>query len=169
MSKLKINWSDFEMAATSSSLEARSYLDLETGAVFVVFDETAKQLQGLLAESASDTPVETIITQCGAPDWQKQALREAWHVEKHLGERMASLAEADFREDHRDLEDKFARCLMREGVALPHGIAETKRQFMIQWNADYRIEGDAFVWSDRESGTISTVLGYPMRMVAEMA
>jgi hypothetical protein len=68
-----------------------------------------------------------------------------------------------------DLEDKFARCLMREGVALPHGIAETKRQFMIQWNADYRIEGDAFVWSDRESGTISTVLGYPMRMVAEMA
>jgi hypothetical protein len=68
-----------------------------------------------------------------------------------------------------DLEDRFARCLMRDGVALPHGITETKRQFMIQWNADYRIEGDAFVWIDRETGTTRTVLGYPMRRVAEMS
>jgi hypothetical protein len=68
-----------------------------------------------------------------------------------------------------DLDDRFARCLMRDGVALPHGITETKRQFMIEWSGDFAIEGDAFVCVDRESGTVRTILGYPMRVVAEMS
>lgn len=68
-----------------------------------------------------------------------------------------------------DIEDNFARCLMREGVALPHGITETKRRFAIEWNGDYTIDGDAFVWTDRETGATRSVLGYPMRMVGRMS
>ena len=68
-----------------------------------------------------------------------------------------------------DLEDRFARCLMRDGVALPHGITEMKRQFLIEWNGDFAIEGDVFVCTDRETGITTPVLGYPMRTVAEMS
>src|SRR2546427_9068002 len=48
-----------------------------------------------------------------------------------------------------DPEDGFARCLMREGQKLPHGITETKQRFAVEWNADYHIEGETFTWSDR--------------------
>ncbi len=68
-----------------------------------------------------------------------------------------------------DLDDKFARCLMRDGVALPHGITETKRQFLIEWNADYTIEGDVFAWRERESGAVVRVTDYPVRMIVEMS
>jgi hypothetical protein len=68
-----------------------------------------------------------------------------------------------------DLEDRFARCLMRDGVAVPHGITETKRQFAIQWSADYAIESDVFVWTDCESGTVKSVLGYPTRTIVQMS
>jgi hypothetical protein len=68
-----------------------------------------------------------------------------------------------------DLEDRFARCLMRDGVALPYGITETKRQFLIEWNGDFTIEGDVFVWMARGTGTTTPILGYPMCTVAEMS
>lgn len=104
MPKLTIDWSDFEMACEPPT-GARSYLDLETGAVFVLFDETAEELQELLAEAGPDVPVDSLIALADAPDWQKEALRNAWHVEEYLGERVTPLEDGDFRDEFRDLED----------------------------------------------------------------
>ena len=92
------------MGCSPESPEASSFLDLETGAVFVVLDDTAAQLQALLADTASDVPIETASAHYDAPDWEKQALREAWHIEQHRGERLAALADAGLREEYRDLE-----------------------------------------------------------------
>lgn len=68
-----------------------------------------------------------------------------------------------------DPEDKFARCLMREGVALPHGITETKRQFAIEWNADYTIAGAAFAWTERGTDQATIVHGYPTHIIVQMS
>lgn len=64
-----------------------------------------------------------------------------------------------------DPEDGFARCLMREGQKLPTGISETKRQFKVEWNADYMVEGDVFTVSERETGTVRSIIGYPTREI----
>ena len=68
-----------------------------------------------------------------------------------------------------DIEDQFARCLMREGDALPHGITETKRLFTIDWDADYTIVDDTFTWVARETGRTTIVNGYPTRMIMQMS
>ena len=105
MSKVKINWSDFELAAAARSSEAQGYLDAKTGAVFVVASETADLLQALLAEAPPNASVDAVIAGADEPDWQKDALREAWRLEENLGNQLIHLADADLREDHRDLAD----------------------------------------------------------------
>lgn len=65
-----------------------------------------------------------------------------------------------------DPEDGVARCLMRDGQKLAHGITETKQRFLVEWNADYRIEGEVFTWSERDGTTVQSALGYPTRLIA---
>jgi predicted nucleotidyltransferase len=115
MRRLRIEWLEFETAIESRTSEARGYLDTETGGVLVIFDETAELLQELLADAPPDAPVENVIAESGAPEWQQQALREAWRVEEHLSPRMLALADADLRESHRDLED-FTATVMDDTV-----------------------------------------------------
>jgi hypothetical protein len=38
---------------------------------------------------------------------------------------------------------------------------ETAATFAIEWTGSYRINGPAFVYSDRDTGRVSTILGYP--------
>ena len=38
---------------------------------------------------------------------------------------------------------------------------ETDTQFAIGWKGQYRIDGNAFVYIDRDSGRLVTILGYP--------
>ena len=45
--------------------------------------------------------------------------------------------------------------------AEPVQIEETDTAFTIGWKGRYRIDGPAFVYSDRESGRVVTILGYP--------
>jgi hypothetical protein len=40
-------------------------------------------------------------------------------------------------------------------------IEETDTTFAIGWKGRYRIDGPAFVYSDRDSGQVTTILGYP--------
>lgn len=105
MRTLKIKWSHFEMGCDMASPESKRYLDLETGAVLVVFAETVDQLQELLADADSDASVESLIVRADAPEGRKQALGEAWHVEEHLGGRVIAFADAELGEDYRDLAD----------------------------------------------------------------
>lgn len=46
-------------------------------------------------------------------------------------------------------------------------IEETDTRFAIGWKGEYRIDGDAFVFIDRDAGRIVTILGYPTRHIAE--
>ena len=66
-----------------------------------------------------------------------------------------------------DLEDHLAARLARDGD--PEGVyfEETDARFAIGWKGKYRIDGDAFVYSDKDSGRIVTILGYPVRRIAE--
>jgi len=40
-------------------------------------------------------------------------------------------------------------------------------QLRIQWKGHYRIEGPAFVYADRETGRVTTILGYPTQKIAQ--
>jgi len=53
------------------------------------------------------------------------------------------------------------RNLARDGKTEPIHIQETDAAFTIGWKGSYRIEGPAFIYSDRQSGRVITILGYP--------
>ena len=38
---------------------------------------------------------------------------------------------------------------------------ETDTNFAIGWKGNYRIDGDAFIYIDSDSGRVVTILGYP--------
>jgi hypothetical protein len=38
--------------------------------------------------------------------------------------------------------------------------------FVIDWKGNYRIEGPAFIYSDRQTRRVSTILGYPTHLLA---
>jgi hypothetical protein len=51
----------------------------------------------------------------------------------------------------------------------PVRIEETDTAFSIGWKGSYRLDGPAFVYSDRETGRVVTVLGYPTDKIADTA
>ena len=68
-----------------------------------------------------------------------------------------------------DRSDQLAARLARDGETEPIHIDETDTAFTVSWKGRYRIEGLAFVYSDRESGRIITILGYPTDKLTEAA
>lgn len=68
-----------------------------------------------------------------------------------------------------DPADHLATRLARDGDPLPVNIQETDTAFTIGWNGHYRIDGAAFVYSDRESGRVITILGYPTHRISQQA
>ena len=60
-----------------------------------------------------------------------------------------------------DRTDRLAARLARDGEAEPIQIVETAATFAIEWKGSYRINGPAFVYSDRDTGRVITILGYP--------
>ena len=67
-----------------------------------------------------------------------------------------------------DRADLLAARLARNGEAEPIQIAETGATFAIGWTGHYRINGPAFVYSDRDSGRVITILGYPTEKLADI-
>src|SRR6266478_4800018 len=65
-----------------------------------------------------------------------------------------------------DRDDHLALQLVRQGDPEPFHIEETDSSFAIDWKGHYRIEGAAFVYTDRDTGRITTVLGYPTNKLA---
>ena len=63
-----------------------------------------------------------------------------------------------------DPEDGLALCLAQDGEAQPFTITETSANFGIEWKADYQIDGDVFIVTER-SGRIRSILGYPTREI----
>jgi hypothetical protein len=66
-----------------------------------------------------------------------------------------------------DPADLLAARLSRNGETEPVHIEETDTTFGIDWPGSYRIDGPAFVYADRRSGRVVTILGYPTDQLTE--
>jgi len=66
-----------------------------------------------------------------------------------------------------DPKDHLAARLARDGDPEDLYFEETDVSFAIGWKGNYRIDGSAFVYLDKDSGRIVTILGYPTRRIAE--
>jgi len=60
-----------------------------------------------------------------------------------------------------DVADQLAARLARNGDPEPIHLEETDTSFAIEWKGHYRIERSAFVYADRDTGRVTTILGYP--------
>src|SRR5271157_5527098 len=60
-----------------------------------------------------------------------------------------------------DKADQLAARLARAGDPEPIYLEETDTSFAIEWKGRYRIEGPAFIYADRNTGSVTTILGYP--------
>jgi hypothetical protein len=67
-----------------------------------------------------------------------------------------------------DPADHLAARLARDGDPEPIYFEETDTNFAIGWKGNYRIASDAFIYIDRDSGRIVTILGYPTRRLAQL-
>jgi hypothetical protein len=66
-----------------------------------------------------------------------------------------------------DAADHLALRLARDGDAEPTHIEDTETTFAIEWTGEYRIEGSAFVYTDRHTGRATTIYGYPTQKLAQ--
>jgi hypothetical protein len=64
--------------------------------------------------------------------------------------------------------NQFAARLARDGDPEPIDFKETDTNYAIGWKGNYRIEGRAFIYIDRKSGRIITILGYPTAEIARL-
>src|SRR5271165_2420290 len=60
-----------------------------------------------------------------------------------------------------DPSDHLAARLARDGDPESIALEETDTSFQIAWPASYRLDGPAFVYTDRHSRRVSTILDYP--------
>ena len=58
--------------------------------------------------------------------------------------------------------------LASDGHPEPIHIEDTETTFAVAWTGEYGIVGPAFLYTDRESGGGTTVLGYPTQKLAQM-
>ncbi len=65
-----------------------------------------------------------------------------------------------------DVTDQLAIRLARDGDPEPIHLEETDTSFAIGWKGHYHIQGPAFIYTDRDSGRVTTVLGYPTQTIA---
>ena len=66
-----------------------------------------------------------------------------------------------------DITDHLATRLARDGDPEPVYLEETDTSFAIEWKGHYRIEGPAFIYADRNTGRVTTILGYPTQKLAQ--
>jgi hypothetical protein len=68
-----------------------------------------------------------------------------------------------------DPADHLAARLVRDGDPEDVYFEETEATFAISWKGNYQIDGDAFVYIDRDTARVTTILGYPTRRLAQSA
>jgi len=66
-----------------------------------------------------------------------------------------------------DPADHLAARLARDGDPEDIYFEETDTNFAIGWKGNYQIDGDAFVYIDRDTARVTTILGYPTRRLAQ--
>jgi hypothetical protein len=66
-----------------------------------------------------------------------------------------------------DVTDKLAALLARDGDPEPIHLEETETSFAIGWKGHYHIDGPAFVYSDRDTRRVTTIIRYPTKKIAQ--
>lgn len=66
-----------------------------------------------------------------------------------------------------DITDRLAARLARDGDPKPIHLEETDTSFAVEWKGQYRIEGAAFIYTDRDTGRVTTILGYPTQKIVQ--
>ena len=64
-----------------------------------------------------------------------------------------------------DPADRLAARLARNGDPESIAFEETDTSFNIAWPGNYRIDGPAFTYTDRQTRRASTILGYPTNLL----
>jgi len=108
MKKIKMSLGELEYAFEDASWETSCYLDLETGQVVEIMDETRRELERIYeAHDPEEQPFDLakILQQQDLPEWQQQMLLEADQVEAQYGSRYIGVPHADPHEGYRDMED----------------------------------------------------------------
>lgn len=108
MRKIRVDLSELMYAFEDVSWEMSRYLDLETGQVVMITDETRWELGRIYeGHDPEEQPFDLaeILQQRDLPEWQRQTLLEADQVEAQYGSRYIGVPQADSHEGYRDLED----------------------------------------------------------------
>ena len=67
-----------------------------------------------------------------------------------------------------DPSEQLAARLAHDGDPEPIHIEETDTTFAIGWKGQYRVEGAAFIYVDRDSGRVTTTLEYPTHKLIQI-
>jgi hypothetical protein len=67
-----------------------------------------------------------------------------------------------------DPSDRLAARLARDGDPEELYFEDTDTRFAIGWKGNYKINGDAFVFIDRDTARVTTILGYPTCRLAQL-
>jgi hypothetical protein len=67
-----------------------------------------------------------------------------------------------------DPADSLAARVARDGDPEDIHLEETDTNFAIGWKGNSQIDGDAFVFIDRDTARVTTILGYPTRRLAQV-
>jgi hypothetical protein len=65
-----------------------------------------------------------------------------------------------------DPSENLAARLARDGDPELIDIRETDTTYVVAWPGNYHLDGSAFVYTDRQSRRVSTILGYPTNLLA---
>ena len=68
-----------------------------------------------------------------------------------------------------DPADRLAARLARDGDPEDLYFEETGARFAIGWKGNYRIADEAFIYTDRDTGRVLTILGYPTQRLAQLS
>ena len=67
-----------------------------------------------------------------------------------------------------DPADRLAARLARDGDPEELYFEESGARFAIGWKGNYRISGDVFIYTDRDTGRMLTKFGYPTERLAQL-
>jgi hypothetical protein len=108
--KLKVSLDDLAFAMEDASWETDYYLDLETGQMIMIRDETRRELEMIYEETydpeAEDTfDLAEVLRERGLPEWYQQALLEADQVEGEYLSRYIAVPHGSSHDGYRDMEN----------------------------------------------------------------
>jgi hypothetical protein len=109
--KLKVDLAELGFAFEDASGEIAHHLDLETGQVIAISDDTRRALDAFYeaawddeAQAVSPIALADALQQRDLPEWYQEALREAEQIEAGSGTRYLRVPEADSHTAYHDME-----------------------------------------------------------------